>query len=218
MRCCAGSWRRRACQELRDCDLDTIAASDHNRHNAVAALSLTPQSRGRSSMTSSGESELTHIAKFDALGLAAAVAEAAIPTLRTSRLDREVEAESCAIRNLSAHRLPGGVALRLCYLHRSRGEHFPGQDIVPSSGNPGNGTASKRHVSACPSVSRTPMDKASESQCWRVFLRSRRPQKCPPVSGHAWTLGVIVNDIIPAMVRDQTIDRGKVDARLPFRR
>src|SRR5262245_30687552 len=29
---------------------------------------------------------------------------------------------------------------------------------------------------------------------------------------------VVVNDIIPAMVRDQTIDGGEVDAALPFRR
>jgi hypothetical protein len=30
-------------------------------------------------------------------------------------------------------------------------------------------------------------------------------------------LGVIVNAIIPAVVRDQAIDRGEIDAGLPFR-
>jgi hypothetical protein len=58
----------------------------------------------------------------------------------------------------------------------------------------------------------------------KIGGRDLRPQQLVPLhqefSVFVWNAhgAVVVNDIIPAMVRDQTIDRGKVDARLPFRR
>ena len=57
----------------------------------------------------------------------------------------------------------------------------------------------------------------------QVGGRDLRPQQLVPLhqklSILAWSPhgAVVVNDVIPAMVRDQAIDRSEVDARLPFR-
>src|SRR5215468_10420518 len=42
-------------------------------------------------------------------------------------------------------------------------------------------------------------------------------EKCSDVLGSATVPDVVVNAVIPAMVRDQAINRGEIDAGLPFR-
>jgi hypothetical protein len=62
------------------------------------------------------------------------------------------------------------------------------------------------------------VDKGAESQWRRAFLAAGNAKKCLCVSGVRFRLVVIVNHVVPAMVRDQAIDRGEIDAALPFRR